>query len=137
VDSYNRTPRLLIAEALVMTLLARASTAILPFPWLLRTFVPVSGADLAAHEIIPHVCHAVSRIANFPFLWAVCLPQALAAHWMLARRSIPTQIRFGVRSASGTVSAHAWLMCQGRHILGHRAGLGYEPIFEFPPQGAI
>jgi hypothetical protein len=133
-----RTPRLLLAEALALTLLARAATALLPFPLLLRLLVRVPEAAAAADSpIIAHICHAVSRIAHWPFRWAVCLPQALAAHWMLARRAIPSQIQFGVRSCSGALSSHAWLVCNGRHILGHRAGLTYQPVFEFPPQKAV
>lgn len=119
-----------------MTLLARAATALLPFPWLLRLLVPLTTTPASEPPIIPHICHAVSRMANFPIPWAVCLPQALAAHWMLARRAIPSHIRFGVRTAPGTLAAHAWLVCNGRQILGHRAGLAFKPIFEFPPQGA-
>lgn len=73
--------------------------------------VPLATTPAGEPQIIPHICHAVSRIANFPIPWGVCLPQALAAH--------------------------AWLVCHGRHVLGHRAGLAYKPIFEFPPQGAV
>jgi hypothetical protein len=131
------TPRLLIAEALALTLLARAATALLPFPLLLRLVVRVSGAPDAGSRDIAHICYAVSRIAHWPVRWAVCLPQALAAHWMLARRAIPSQIQFGVRSRCGELSSHAWLVCDGRHVLGHRAGLTYQPVFAFPPQKAV
>ena len=137
IDSHGRTPRLLLAEALAMTLLARAATSLIPFPWLLRLLVSAKpGVGPGDPGIISHVCYSVSRIAHWPALWAVCLPQALAAHWMLARRAIPTQIRFGVLSGPGTLSAHAWLVCGNRAILGQQGGRAYQPIFEFPPQGA-
>ncbi len=131
------TPRLLIAEAMAMTVLARAATALLPFPLLLRLIVRVAAAPGADAQDIAHICYAVSRIAHWPVRWAVCLPQALAAHWMLARRAIPSQIQFGVSSRSGALSSHAWLVCAGRHVLGHRAGLTYQPVFAFPPQKAV
>lgn len=122
---------------MAMTVLARAATALLPFPLLLRLVVRVAGTPAAGSRDIAHICHAVSRIAHWPVRWAVCLPQALAAHWMLARRAIPSQLQFGVRSRSGELSSHAWLVCNGRHILGRRAGLTYQPVFEFPPQKAV
>ena len=53
--------------------------------------------------------------ANAPFR-AVCLPQAMAARWMLARRGIPTELHIGARSPaeigdSRPINLHAWLLC--------------------------
>ena len=43
---------------------------------------------------------------------AVCLPQAMTARWMLARRGIKTRLFIGARAVDGPTSHafHAWLM---------------------------
>lgn len=54
---------------------------------------------------------------------ASCLTQALAAQFILARAGHRARIRIGVeRTEIGQFAAHAWLMCEGRAVLG-----GIEP----------
>ena len=54
--------------------------------------------------------------ANAPFR-AVCLPQAMAGRWMLARRGIPSELHIGARmpgkdeAAGRPFNLHAWLVC--------------------------
>ena len=117
-----------------MTVAARIATALLPFPWLLRLLVNVRpGMPRRGESQQPtRVCQAVTRIAHWPVRWAVCLPQALAAHWMLARRGVPSHIRFGVRAGAPGLSSHAWLICRGEPVLGQAAGIAYQPVFEYP-----
>lgn len=45
----------------------------------------------------------------------VCLPQAMAAQWMLRRRGIPSTLYLGVNPAAG-LDAHAWVRA-GRVIV--------------------
>ncbi len=54
----------------------------------------------------------VTRAAHKVPFRAVCLPQAMAARWMLARRGIETQLYIGARRGDeGKAYAfHAWLM---------------------------
>ncbi len=60
--------------------------------------------------------------ARAPFR-AVCLPQAMAARWMLAWRGIATDLHIGSRpagdpSAAKPVDLHAWLLCGDRCLTG-------------------
>lgn len=130
---------LLLAEAFLMTLLALVATTVVRFPWLLRLLVRTASPSAPASQcpVTPRVCAAVQRAACWPVPWAVCLPQAIAAHWMLARRGIPSQIRFGVRAGPPRLSSHAWLIAQGKAVLGDEGGRSYQPVFEYPSsQGA-
>lgn len=57
---------------------------------------------------------------------AVCLPQAMAAKTMLARRGIASVLFLGLRRGrEARVQAHAWL-CSGRLYV-----TGYEPPMDF------
>lgn len=67
----------------------------------------------------------VNRAAANVSFRANCLPQAMAARWMLARRGIATELHIGSRRAveaseTRPVDLHAWLMCADRCVTGHR-----------------
>ena len=48
-----------------------------------------------------------------------CLIQALAAQAMLGQGGHPTSLRIGVAKKAGkSLTAHAWLECQGRIVIG-------------------
>lgn len=56
------------------------------------------------------VTRAIDRAARHVPARFVCLPQALAARWMLARRQVPTELFFGTRhAAESDREFHAWL----------------------------
>ena len=38
-----------------------------------------------------------------------CLRRALALKWLLSKRGVQTELRFGVRREAGNLDAHAWL----------------------------
>lgn len=64
---------------------------------------------------IARAVRAASRIVPF----ASCLTQAQAAQIVLARRGIASTVCLGVReTASGQLTAHAWLISGGRLLLG-------------------
>lgn len=45
-----------------------------------------------------------------------CLSRSLALWWLLRRRGIETELRFGVRRQHNRIQAHAWVECQGRPL---------------------
>ncbi|MFZ1742292.1 MAG: lasso peptide biosynthesis B2 protein [Pontixanthobacter sp.] len=57
------------------------------------------------------VARTIKRVGrNVPVEFA-CLPQALAARWMLSRRGVPTELFIGTRKAAEeNREFHAWLM---------------------------
>lgn len=49
-----------------------------------------------------------------------CLPQALAARWMLERRGIGSQLYLGTaRDAAGVPRFHSWLKVGDEWVTGH------------------
>lgn len=69
---------------------------------------------------------AIRSAVNYTPWESVCLPQAVAAKWMLKRRRIPCTVYLGVMKDDNKpdkLAAHAWIRC-GQAILtgakGHR-----------------
>jgi hypothetical protein len=84
-----------------------------------------SGPDTPIETIAWAVTAAARYVPH-----ATCLPQALAARWVLARFGHASRVRFGIRkSEGGPLVAHAWLECEGRSLLeGDLAYQALEPV---------
>ena len=61
-----------------------------------------------------------------------CFVQALAAHWMLKRRSIPNKIHIGVKKdEEGNLLSHAWLICGDQILTGAKGHESFQVITDF------
>lgn len=120
----SRTERMLLVEAFLLLGIARLGVLILPFRWLAKSLgkhmkddqKPVQPADLQVARLIGG---AVRSAAGWTPWGSVCLPQAVAAKWMLKRRRIPGTVYLGVmkdETKPEKLSAHAWTRC-GKIIL--------------------
>ena len=78
-------------------------------------------------RLVGRIVRAVAR--RLP-VEVVCLPRAVAAHWMLRRRGISSQVVFGVRRAAPgrAPDYHAWLTVDGDTVMGGRNGAAYAPL---------
>ncbi|PKN04109.1 MAG: hypothetical protein CVU74_08570 [Deltaproteobacteria bacterium HGW-Deltaproteobacteria-9] len=127
----NGTERMLLLEAFLLLGAARLGVLILPFRLLAKSLghhmteadASIQPADLQLARIIGW---AVRSAANYTPWGSVCLPQAVAAKWMIKRRGIPGTLYLGVmkdETKPEKLAAHAWLRC-GQIILtgakGHR-----------------
>ena len=127
----SQTERMMLLEAFLLLALARMGVLILPFRWLAKSLgdhmteadASIQPADLQLARMIGW---AVRSAANYTPWESVCLPQAVAAKWMLKRRSFPGTLYLGVmkdETKPEKLAAHAWVRC-GQLILtgakGHR-----------------
>jgi hypothetical protein len=113
----NRQHMLLLEAALFLGV-SRLVLLTVPFGriarWLLRS--PDTGLHDAATVLA--VGEAVTIAArNVPWN-AVCLPQAMAAKAMLARRGQGSTLHLGAARASDGLTAHAWLVAGGEIVVG-------------------
>lgn len=73
----------------------------------------------------------VGKVARrLPFR-ALCLPQAMAAQWMLRRRGVRSQLVFGARRGTAPDRAlefHAWLIVAGECVIGAGEVETYTPL---------
>jgi hypothetical protein len=123
--------RVLLLEAALFLGLARLALLALPFgriaPWLQRS--PDSGAGDTATVLA--VGQAVAIAArNVPWN-AVCLPQAMAAKAMLARRGQGSALHLGAARAGDGLTAHAWLVVGGEVVVGEAGIAEVAPLARF------
>jgi hypothetical protein len=123
--------RLMVIEAALFLGLARLALLTLPFariaPWLRRS--PDSGSYDA--KTVLAVGDAVTIAArNVPWN-AVCLPQAMAAKAMLARRGQGSALHLGAARASDGLTAHAWLVAGGEVVVGEAGIADVAPLARF------
>jgi hypothetical protein len=123
--------RLLVLEAVLCLGLARLVLLVVPFrrvaPWLQR------APDAACREpaTVRAVRQAVTVAAhNVPWS-AMCLPQAMAAKAMLARRGQGSALHLGAGKADDGLMAHAWLVAGGEIVVGEAAVAEVTPLARF------
>jgi hypothetical protein len=111
--------RAYLREAFVALLLARLAVGLVPparlFAWAGRP--PRHVRRFAADET-GWVAWAVGNIAARPWINALCLPRALAAHAMLRRRGVASRLCLGVARDGNQIAAHAWVEVGGSKIAG-------------------
>jgi len=122
----------LLAAAAALLPLARLLLLVAPFEALHRR-ARRAGERRAAPAGDDRVPVAVGRAVaaagrRVPF--ATCLSQALTVQFLLARRGIESTLWLGARRTdAGRFSAHAWVQCGGRFVIGGPT----EGFSLFPP----
>ena len=70
-------------------------------------------------EFATHTVWAAERVGGWLLKDRACLTQALAARWLLSRAGYPSEVRIGGRrDETGAFKAHAWLVYEGRVVVG-------------------
>jgi hypothetical protein len=123
--------RLLVLEAVLLLGVSRLVLLVLPFgriaPWLQRA--PDSGAgDTATVLAVRQAVTVAAR--NVPWN-AVCLPQAMTAKAMLARRGQGSALHLGTAIGDSGLNAHAWLVAGGEIVVGEAGLPDMTPLARF------
>jgi hypothetical protein len=85
---------------------------------------PEAEAEQAAQRVAWAIAAAKHRIP-----WTIrCLALAVTANRMLARRGVPSRLWLGVKPASVSIDAHAWLIAAGRVVTGAASKAQYTPL---------
>jgi hypothetical protein len=110
---------LLLVEAVALLALARLIVIIVPFRFVARLLARMPQSGRSDEMLIRRIAWAVRLGArNVPWR-AVCLPQAMAAMVMLARRGCASSLHVGAgRVPDGGLIAHAWLMSDCTIVIG-------------------
>jgi hypothetical protein len=125
----TRADRRLLLEAFALLGIARFLVLALPFKWLavsLGRHMNEADAQISVPDLnlARSVGQAVRSAANYTPWKSACLPQAVAAQWMLKRRHVAGTLYLGVAKDEAKpekLAAHAWLRC-GHIILTGREG---------------
>jgi hypothetical protein len=124
--------RVMVVEAALFLALARLLVLTVPFrriaPWL--ALAPETGRN--DETLAAAVREAVTVAARNAPWNAVCLPQAMAAKAMLARRGFGSSFHLGADyDGQGKLVAHAWLEAGGEVIIGADGIPGMAPLARF------
>lgn len=124
--------RLLIFEAMAMLGLARLLVVTTQFRFIALWLGRVPESNLGDQIELARVRKAVTIAArNVPWN-AVCLPQAMAAKAMLARRGCGSAFHLGANfDSQGKLVAHAWLVAGGAVVVGAAGVDGVTPLARF------
>jgi len=124
--------RIYLREAAVMIILARLAVRVIPpariFSWADR---PPRRINRFAGDEANWIAWAVETAAVKPWINALCLPRALAAHAMLRRRGIASRLCLGVARKESGLAAHAWVEVGKQKINIGSTEAGYVRLAEF------
>ena len=127
-------------EAALFLALARCLVAYVPLRLWRGRLATAPQDALPVPALAWRVAWIVGKVAaGVPFA-AVCLPQAMAAQWMLRRRGVASQLVIGTRAETDSQAPakrnavrrfayHAWLQVGGQCVIGGRI----ESYSAFPP----
>jgi hypothetical protein len=125
---------LLLSEAGVLLLLARAALRLVPVAsivrWIRRPMQP-----RASNPAVIEKCRwAVTAFSRNAPVRLVCFPQALALHAMLRRRGIASDVLYGAaRLDDGELVAHAWLRYNGTVLVGGETAGSFSVLDTWSP----
>ena len=87
----------------------------------------------APAEQLARVGQAVRRAAA-P-LRLHCLPQSIAVMWLLRRRGVAAELRFGAKLEAGELDAHAWVVAsESNWVFDVCPAGGYAPLHNGSPR---
>lgn len=128
--------RIYLREATIMLILARIAVRFISFSriisWANR---PPHRINRFANNEVPRVVWAIECAAARPWMNALCLPQALAAHAMLRRRGLASRLCLGVARENGLLTAHAWVEIGNSKIVGGVESARYTHLAAFGGAG--
>jgi Transglutaminase-like superfamily len=125
--------RRMTGEAILLLGMARIIVLTVPFRVLAQWLKQAPDGNEAPNpELVAGVRRAVATAArNVPWN-AVCLPQAIAAKAMLARRGQGSAFHLGATlDQNGKLIAHAWLVCGGEIVTGAAGINGMSHLVRF------
>lgn len=112
-----------VGEAMILLLAARFLIRFVPLRlWRWSLGRPrTTGSPNVAWPLVRAVVRAINRASNRLPVAMVCLPRALAAHWMLMRRGIGPRLVIGIAPGDTvdiTHVLHAWVEVDRRIVIG-------------------
>lgn len=105
--------RAVIFEVSLCVFLARLALKAVSFQRLRKALDRLTAGKPRARDIDTARVLALARLVNAASRHApvvnTCLHRSLALWWLLRRRGIDGQLRFGARKRNGELEAHAWV----------------------------
>lgn len=132
----------MLVEAGLLLIAAKLVVKTIPFRLLAQRLGPIdvesaNAVGESASTTAAQTGRAVQAIARRLPIFKQCLVQALAARWMLSRRSVASTLYFGVHTnEKKQLLAHAWLRVGDRIVVGGKSRKGFQIIATFGAKAA-
>ena len=126
--------QLLLLEAALRMLFAHCAIGLVSFPLIVRLLRPPRQVAKTVNAAqVREIRWAVETAARVMPLQLLCLPQGLAAFWMLRARGAAPQLHYGVTSRAGDgFESHVWVEVEGFPVVGHRNAADFTLLTTFP-----
>lgn len=126
--------RRMVVAALGWVMIIRAALWLVPFASVQRLVQRLGRRSPRAlgpltPQLVDNRAWAVSAVSRY-VPGATCLTQALALQVLLARSGGASELRIGVSRGEEGFGAHAWLVCDGRIVIGDT---DLERYVQLPP----
>ena len=119
--------RRVLGEAVLLLPAVHMAQKLLPFRRWRRLLTSSRVAPVTSASALEpgRVAEAVERARRLVPGRYRCLPVAYTTHLLLSRQGHPSDVQVGVsHDRDGKVEAHAWVVCQGRIVVGDLPDLG-------------
>lgn len=129
--------RWLLLEAVAWLSWAKLLLILAPFRWIAPRLGKLKAESSptitpAERTLALAVSWAVQSAARYVPMGFVCLPQAIAAKWMLRRRGVATTLYLGLARPEGIgFTAHAWLRAGDKILTGRVESRTHTAIATF------
>jgi hypothetical protein len=128
--TLSRSDRALLIEAVAMLLAFRLALHV----WSIERLRAWAGHPGAATAPLDRIVWAVRAVAaRLP--GTTCLGSALALQRMLSSRRYASSLHIGVSKQGERLAAHAWLVHEGKVLIGEREAEDYTFLTAWPAGG--
>lgn len=110
--------RRLLATAMAYLPLTALALKVMPFGKL-RAIVDRQPKAPIHHDRqrADRIAHMVAAAAEYGPYRATCVPQSLVLQWLLRRRGMRGEVRYGARRIDGTMTTHCWVELDGEPLI--------------------
>jgi hypothetical protein len=128
----------LLAETLAMVAISAMAIRMLPFRWVIAIAArPLVGREPCDQDtrLIADLRWAIDALAKRVPWRTVCFQKALALHFLLRRRHLPSLLHYGVRQTAGEgLSGHVWVSVRGASVIGDGVAGEFHCLATFPSE---
>lgn len=128
---WTRIEKQLFFEALFWVYLSKLCLLLFSFKYCVRLSASTRNSNAASDKAqLSLIKKALYRASRVTFWKNICLVQSIAARWMLNRRHIQSELKFGVtHDDQKQVIAHAWVKVKDFEVV--NKGSDYNELFSF------
>lgn len=132
MTSAHRPSLLLLAETLVMLIMASLAVRLVSFARLARILLRQRESGREAPIMVATSIRRALEAWNRRLPWrTLCFEQGLSAHWMLHRRGLASTLNYGAAQVDGELAAHVWVRSGTVDVVGCDHATDFVSLSQF------